>query len=273
MSAAPDRPILQDDQLDHFMRDNSEEQAERVRDLTVFVDELLAHRRDEEVVIGDLGGGDGLILDACLERFPKAKGILVDLSPKMLEHNKPHPRKTLVEGDIAEVERALPGTRFDLVMCNFLLHHCIGNSGPETRALQAEILTQLRRMLAPGGGVMVSEILHDSWLVDGFSPWLIYQITSIKLFSPLARRFGANTAGTGVLFASERQLNDVFARAGLRVSRERVHHVDRRKWSHVAVLAKRITQKQFFLQDANLEAAPAPGSPAPGSPDAASSTT
>jgi SAM-dependent methyltransferase len=177
----------------------------------------------------DCGGGNGQYLDMLLEQFPNAQGTLVDSAQFMLDQNKPHPRKQLILGNLEDLPHYVKienrgGVRclYDLICFSDVLHHCICPSYQETRQLQTTILKNAKTLLSPNGHIIVSERIVNSWLTDEYSVKLIYHLTRNKPLAKIIRFFGANTAGIGVCFISEKLFHKLCKDAGL-VSVEDIH--------------------------------------------------
>jgi SAM-dependent methyltransferase len=163
----------------------------------------------------DVGGGNGRFADQLLERFPRARGTVLDNSETLLARNKPDPRKTLVLGSADDMS----GVRgpFDLISMHWLLHHLVGDTYRATRINQRTALASLAKLLSHRGRVSVFENDYVGWLPDPYPTWAIYTITASSLLTPIARAMGANTAGTGVCFDSEAGWRRTFGAAGLDV--------------------------------------------------------
>lgn len=239
---------LSPEQLDHFRRAaNPRRAAEAVRLAAVICEYLGADDRPLRIV--DLGGGDGSVLDACLEALPGADGLLVDLAQVMLDSNRPHVRKRLKLGNLADLDATLADEPpFDVMIFNVVLHHCLADDARATRTLQQDILRAAGRHLAPGGTILVLEQIHESPLVPDLTPWLIYRLTRLRTLAPVVRRLGANTAGVGVLFASTRRLRRLFADSGLALREEIPFRTDGHSLALAAVGCHRSCQTLFALQ-------------------------
>lgn len=166
----------------------------------------------------DCGGGNGQYLDMLLDLFPQATGVLLDSAPFMLERNKPHERKRLLLGDLEDMSSLIDaGQNFDLICFSDVLHHCIADSYRKTTELQTHLLLAANRLLAPGGQIIVCERLMESWVSDDYSAKLTYLLTRNRLLAHWMRFFGANTAGVGVCYASNRRIEEIFHEAGLEI--------------------------------------------------------
>jgi Predicted O-methyltransferase len=164
----------------------------------------------------DIGGGNGCFTDSLLERFPNSTGVLIDNGEALVSANKPHPRKTVLLESALELERRFGGQRFDLVCFNWVLHHLVTSSYESTCRLQAEVLAGARSLLSARGRICIFENLYDGAIVDSAPGWMIYQLTSSTLLSPIVKQLGANSAGCGVCFRSSTQWESVFRQAHLK---------------------------------------------------------
>ena len=166
----------------------------------------------------DVGGGNGNFADLVLHHYPESTAMVVDLSDQLLSKNKPDPRKQVRRGSATELAH-IPGP-FDVVSCNWLLHHLVGDSYRQSLTNIEGTLAQCRRLLSPRGRLCIWENRYDGMLLDGVPGRLIYSLTSMRSIAKLTRALGANTAGVGVCFQSNRQWHHHFDEAGLSVRDE-----------------------------------------------------
>lgn len=199
----------------------------------------------------DLGGGNGRFADRVLAAFPHAHGTVLDSSSRLLALNAPSPRKRTLVGDASEL--AAHPHRYDVVFCNWLLHHLVTTgSYAETRRNVLDTLVTCRdRLLTARGFVSVYENDYEG-LVDDFPGRAIFAVTSLRRAAPLMRRLGANTAGVGVCFRSSRAWRRLFAAAGY----ELVAHTQdadsvRVPWyARAAFLIRRVPRGHYWLMPA-----------------------
>ena len=163
----------------------------------------------------DLGGGTGRFADLLLAHYPLAEGCVFDSSELLLAKNKPDQRKQLVCDSVENLGK-LDG-RFDLVAVHWLLHHLVGNSYAQTTTNQRSSLRGLASLLSERGRVSLFENNYQGLLLGALPGWLIYQATSMRALAALTRRLGANTAGVGVCFRSERQWRAMIAATGFKI--------------------------------------------------------
>jgi SAM-dependent methyltransferase len=166
----------------------------------------------------DVGGGNGNFADLVLHNYPQATAVVVDLSDPLLAKNKPNPRKKVMRGSATELA-PIPGP-FDIVCCNWLLHHLVGDSYRQSLTNIEGTLAQCRRLLSPRGRLCVWENRYDGMLLDGVPGWLIYSLTSMRSIAKFTHAMGANTAGVGVCFQSNQQWHRHFEATGLKVRDE-----------------------------------------------------
>jgi SAM-dependent methyltransferase len=166
----------------------------------------------------DVGGGNGNFADRLLQRYPDARGTVLDSARGLLAANAGHPRKELILGSAEHLTRIFEKRTFDLVIFNWTLHHFVTSTYAGTRRLQRQILKQARKLLSANGVISVFENLYNGLVLDGLPGRLIFHATASRAFAPVARRLGANTAGCGVCFLSKRQWEEEGTRAGLRVA-------------------------------------------------------
>ena len=201
----------------------SEEQVRRFD--TEYVDDLRFH--PIEVCINrdfpsgkfnflDLGAGNGLFADRVLRRYPEASGVVFDSSEAMIARNTRSERKGMLCGDAAKLGSYSIG-QFDLIFCNWILHHLVGDSYERTRRNVKAILRLCSNHLRSKGRISVYENEYNG-IVDNLPSRLIYWLTSSQQLATIVRRLGANTAGVGVCFLSHKEWCTVFSSVGLEIS-------------------------------------------------------
>jgi len=172
---------------------------------------------DREFSFLDLGGGNGLYADKILHSYPNATGTVLDNSEVLLSKNKNHKRKRIILESVANMERGLNGSTFDIIFINWLLHHLVSNSYRETTKNLEEILTMSRRFLCANGRISVLEIMYNGTVVDNLPGQIIFHLTSSKKLANAMKKFGANTAGVGVCLRSKRDWLNIMSKSGLRL--------------------------------------------------------
>jgi SAM-dependent methyltransferase len=213
--AIPTQPVrLGEDRIEEF--DSATTAEHTIEPVKEFIRRSI---KRNDLLFVDVGGGNGTFLDSLLRDFPRARGINVDASPSMCKKNRPDERKTVHCGDFSSWagQRARTSSRVDVVFFNFVLHHFVSSTYPESVASQRAALEAASQIIPADGLVIVYEINYNGGLADDLPARLIYGLTSSRLLSPFARRMGANTAGYGVCFHSERFWKGLFLEVGLSV--------------------------------------------------------
>jgi len=142
-------------------------------------------------VIADIGGGQGALLGAILERAPNVRAVLFDL-PEVVAGTASTDRLRVQAGDF--FRDPLPAA--DLYILKLILH-----DWPDADALK--ILSAIRRSAQPGVKLLVIEALMTE--KPGFRPTHSMDLTVLAL--------------TGGRERSERQLGELFAATGFRLIR------------------------------------------------------
>lgn len=165
----------------------------------------------------DLGGGTGRFADLLLAAYESSSAVVGDSSEVLLSRNQPHPRKTVLHVNASRLAAAFEPHSFDVIFVHRLLHHLVGDSYAETIRSIQEVLRQCAAILKPHGRLSVIENIWDGRFCDELAGRLLYYGTSSRLLAPVARRMGANTAGTGVCYLSDHLLVRLLTQASLSV--------------------------------------------------------
>lgn len=240
MNDMPSQAKLSSAQIEAFYHDDFI--TDQVRDFR----ELVGGRGSEVVV--DIGGGCGYFA----HHLSLAAGYqtrVVDMDPASIESC----RKIGVEGVIGDALAPTIHGDEHIICFNLILHHLVGANERETRALQ---LRALRAWAGKGVRVFVNEYIYQS-VVGRTSPRLIYEITSSRLLSTIARPIAslvpalrANTFGVGVRFRSHEDWLELFAEAGFGVMDKRLGQEEEISLPRRALLIKSIRRDSFLLASA-----------------------
>jgi SAM-dependent methyltransferase len=169
---------------------------------------------ERETIIGssfsflDIGGGNGKFTDRILSVFSESHGCLAD-----------NPRKTVIEVNVEEIKTLFPEQKFDIIFMNWVLHHFVKGGYRTTMRTQVDILTQAKDLLSKNGRIIVLENLPDGLFGETVCSFIINRVTSSKIFAPIVKKMGGNTAGVGICFLGERQWSKQFLLAGLRIEK------------------------------------------------------
>jgi Methyltransferase domain len=173
----------------------------------------------------DVGGGNGVFTDRLLGYYPNSKGTVLDNAQLLLDRNKTNSRKTIICDSVENLNGI--DNKYDLIFFNWLLHHLIGNSYSETRKNMSNALQAVIPLLTPIGRVSIFENMYDGLVIDGLPGRLIFTLTSSKAIAGFTKKMGANTAGIGVCFLSQKQWIKTISKTGLKS----LEYTDDEKWS------------------------------------------
>lgn len=198
----------------------------------------------------DVGGGNGVFADRLLKYYPKSKGTVLDNSQLLLNKNVSDSRKTIICDSVENLNKL--ETKYDLICFNWLLHHLIGNSYLDTRKNMYTAIDTVVPLLTDRGRVSIFENMYNGLVVDGLPSLLIFTLTSSKAIAGFIKKMGANTAGVGVCFLSQKQWTKVLDRTSLKL----LKYTDDDKWSislklNVLLHIGNIRCGHFWLVDSN----------------------
>jgi len=178
----------------------------------------------------DLGGGTGRFSDLLLATYESCLAVVADASELLLSRNQPHQRKTFLHVEASRLGDVLEPGSFDVIFAHRLLHHLVGDSYAESLASIEAVLCQCAILLKPHGRLSVIENIWNGRFADGLAGRLLYYATSSRLLAPVTGRLGANTAGTGVCYLSDRILRRTLERTGFRVHTQQTLGAFRLPW-------------------------------------------
>lgn len=168
----------------------------------------------------DVGGGAGRFGDLILDAYPHSQVTILDNSDYLLRQNSQSSRKTTIHADAFEVNKVFQNKdhSFDIVILNHVIHHFIGDSYAETISIQKDILAKIFMGLPDKSYVFIVENAYNGVYFNDLPGKIIYKLTSLKNFvTPLVKRLGANTAGTGVCFHSNKFWENLFLEIGFKI--------------------------------------------------------
>ena len=195
---------LDEGQLDYFMEDGHEVYRAQWQEQTGRIPTEIGGV-DEEFRILDIGGSNGRFSDRMLAEYPRAQAVVVDNSDYLLRQNIPNDRKRLLLGSATQLPEILDGEKFDFIFVNCLLHHLVTGSYSGSRRTIRGVLRDISGALSERGRVSIWENVFEGALLTNFPSRAIFEITSVRALSKIARRLGANTAGVGVCFLTRPQ--------------------------------------------------------------------
>lgn len=230
---------------------NAEQVAEFYHDL--FVSDQVRDFRSLGVPAVQASGGTVVDIGGGVGHFARALKDHLNLRTRVIDMDPVSVRACRDAGLDAEVGDALnlPARGDEAVVClNLILHHLVAPSADATSDLQ-------RRAIRPWRcRIFVNEYIYESY-VGNLSGWLIYQVTSSRLLSAIAKlgskfvpSLRANTFGVGVRFRAHREWVELFRSEGFEVERVTLGEEEPVSPIWRLLLIKAIRRDSFLLRPA-----------------------
>lgn len=167
--------------LHGFTPEEQDRLRRQARFLEDKVHDKLPFRRSRKLL--EVGCGVGAQTEILLRRFPDLHVTGLDSSPANLETGRAwlealgwaDGRYEMVQADAARLD--FPSNRFDAAFLCWILEHV---KDP------AQILSEVRRVLAPGSPIVITEVQNASLFLDPYSPktlayWMAFNDWQIEL--------------------------------------------------------------------------------------------
>ncbi len=145
----------------------------------------------------------------------------------------------------------------DVVCFNLILHHLVGPTEMETRALQKQALIAWREQAKT---IFINEYIYDSY-IKGFSGRMIYEVTRSSILSAIGRLVSifmpslkANTFGIGVRFRGHQEWIELFEECGFILVKSEHGRRERISLPRRILLIKNKKRDSFLLCGRNTEA-------------------
>lgn len=209
---------LDEDRIEYFVNDSTAEFTIK----PIMLELQKVPRKKEKLEILDVGGGNGTYIDLLLDNLPDSNGTVVELSTGMIEKNIPRANKSLVCDNFLDwsTRQLTRNTEYDLICFNFVLHHFVGKNYSASLALQNRALENAKKLLSEDGMIVIYEILYNGRKGSDLPGRIIHALTSSKLLENLIKKLGANTAGFGVCFHSEKTWKQLYANNNLKINND-----------------------------------------------------
>lgn len=228
---------------------NAEQVAEFYHDL--FVSDQVRHFRVLAMPVVQASGGTVVDIGGGVGHFAKALQQHLHLPTRVFDLDPVSVQACREAGLDAEVGDALnlPVRGDEAVVClNLILHHLVAPSASATKNLQ-------RRAIRPWRcRIFVNEYIYESY-IGNLSGWLIYQVTSNRWLSALAKAgsrlvpaLRANTFGVGVRFRANKEWVDLFRAEGFEVERVEMGEEEPVATPWRLLLIKSIRRDSFLLR-------------------------
>lgn len=170
------------------------------------------------VKILDIGCGDGSFIKSVLTEGIHADFIGVDISIKMLKMAKNSLESSGVQLLAADGFKMplKPGSKFDLIHIDSVLHHLIGKTRAESVRLIDLFCKQLKDRLSENGSIVVEEIYYVSYIFPQITSSLIFYGLKLLNFLRLdvSKIVGELLPGLEVNFLHNNQIEELLEQYG-----------------------------------------------------------
>ncbi len=159
----------------------------------------------------DIGGGIGTF---SLHISLKTDSHIDVVDPSLLAKKNflVHNKLNLISEDFREFNK---DKKYDFIFLNFVLHHILGDDLGTTKRAQMDFIEKTISYLNDDGILIVEELYYNGMFGSDITGQIIYQLTKLKCIEKFTRFLGANTAGEGVRFRSNKSWNKLFQNLGL----------------------------------------------------------
>lgn len=195
----------------------------------------------------DIGGGCGFFSKA-LNKRTHFKVSVLDSDMQSLNFCK-QAGVDATYGDA--LKPAITGDE-DMICFNLILHHLVSSSEHETYKMQCHALSVWH---STARAIFINEYIYESFIINDFSGWLIYQITSNSVLSKLgnfvakfAPSLKANTFGVGVRFRSHKEWCKIFESLGFEIIGTKIGKEEPVSLARRLLLIKNRRRDSFLLK-------------------------
>lgn len=228
---------LSDERLEHFNIDN----VQKYVGWKTINAMISSHFPNGDFSFLDVGGGNGAFADHILATFPLARGTVVENAGYQLDQNQSHARKTLVESSVADLDAHFQDEKFDLIFFHWVLHHFVENTYTGSIHTISNALKSAKQLLVPKGIISILENAYQPYFIESLPSRIIFHTLSSRVLSSVMHVLGANSAGTGVCYLSEKLWRRMLEDAGLTIEKcERTSSLKISRLKKLSSLAREI---------------------------------
>lgn len=232
-------------EVDEFFNENYDFYNQRLLGYDYDFMEFIKNKKDRNVNILDVGGGNGNFSKLVVQNCPYVNITILDPSEKLLSKvNDPK---------ISKVVGKLPDnipleSKFDVIHIKEVLHHITGNSVFESKLLVKRSLKNLKYFLNDNGVLLIHEIYYEGFLIPTFVNCLIFYL--LKLQNNFNIKIPAKEfiLGLNIYFYTRNELKSILNECGFRIIHYRVDNWDNniqkkimllKNWGRVLIIAEK----------------------------------
>ena len=167
--------------------------------ISLFINWLKKNKSIKTLKICEFGGGGGLLLSRLAKFSPKAELTNVELVGEYRKYQT-LPEIRFICGSI--LDSRFPDRSFDILIIRDVLHHLIGENFSQTRKNQKQALFELKRLLKPGGEIIIEELVNQSKIAGR----LIYGLSKMNSYLGIRSNYFQINPNTIVAFFTSKEL-------------------------------------------------------------------
>ncbi|MCM1154938.1 MAG: class I SAM-dependent methyltransferase [Roseburia sp.] len=143
-----------------------------------------------------------------------------------------------VQADAVQLDHIFEEKSFDYIFCNMFVHHIIGKNFRESGRIRKKVFSDLKKLLKPGGRVLITDNMNDGFLFDESSCRILFALTTCKnpVIMRVSSHFGSHSAGSGVCMMSQKMWKRLLVETGFRIEQIKLTKPDSWKLIRKTVL-------------------------------------
>lgn len=158
---------LFEEQLKYYSQTNSSSSTSPLVDL--FYCWVKNKKNDKKLDVAEFGGAAGQLLSAINSKYPNVNLTNIELVTK---YQKKQVLKKIKFINRSILHSGLEKKSFDCIIVRDVLHHLIGKNLVDTRENQIIALKELKRLVRPGGIILIEELVNQSKIAARIIYWL-----------------------------------------------------------------------------------------------------
>lgn len=147
---------LFNEQIEYYSKSKSAGASPLIR---LFLEWLKVSKSNKTLEIGEFGGAAGQLLASIDRQYHKVNLTNIEI---IAGYKKSQVLKKIKFINGSVLNSGLPNQSFDIIIMRDVLHHLIGRNLHETLQNQYKATKELKRLLRPGGIILIEELTNQS---------------------------------------------------------------------------------------------------------------
>lgn len=161
---------LFNEQIEHYSKSKTAGASPLIG---LFSEWLKTAKPQKMLEIGEFGGAAGQLLAALDRHYPRTNLTNIEIIAGY-KKNQVLKKIKFINGSV--LNSGLPNQTFDIILMRDVLHHLIGKNSCETHLNQRKAIKELKRLLRPGGIILIEELTNQSAIICR----LIYHLSRLN---------------------------------------------------------------------------------------------